>query len=302
MEAGTLSLGIDIGTSGVRTAVVDVFGTVVSTARAEHSARSGEDANAWWDAVKRVIQTQVAALESFGLDAARIARLAVDGTSGSMVLVDAALHPVTPALMYNSSGFTAEAAMIERFAEPTSITRGTSSALARMLRLQSLDDRKQSAHLLHQADFIAAKIAGRSLGSDDNNALKLGWDPESRAWPDWFEAVGVRIDLLPDMHMVGEAIGSIDPTLADELGLSADLQIHAGTTDSIAAFLASGATDVGDAVTSLGTTLAIKLLSDTRVDDPARASTAIGSDHVGWRAVRRTLEAVCSFRFFQPMR
>ncbi len=270
MEAGTLSLGIDIGTSGVRTAVVDVFGAVVSTARAEHSARSGEDANAWWDAVKRVIQTQVATLDSFGLDAARIARLAVDGTSGSMVLVDAALHPVTPALMYNSSGFTAEAAMIERFAEPTSITRGTSSALARMLRLQSLDDRKQSAHLLHQADFIAAKIAGRSLGSDDNNALKLGWDPESRAWPDWFEAVGVRIDLLPDVHMVGEVIGSIDPTLADELGLSADLQIHAGTTDSIAAFLASGAKEVGDAVTSLGTTLAIKLLSETRVDDPAR--------------------------------
>ena len=42
--------------------------------------------------------------------------------------------------------------------------------------------------------------------------------------------------------------------------------ICAGTTDSIAAFLASGASKVGEAVTSLGSTLAIKMLSDCRVD------------------------------------
>lgn len=41
----------------------------------------------------------------------------------------------------------------------------------------------------------------------------------------------------------------------------------AGTTDSIAAFLASGVATVGEAVSSLGSTLAIKLLSDTPVDD-----------------------------------
>ena len=35
-----------------------------------------------------------------------------------------------------------------------------------------------------------------------------------------------------------------------------------GTTDSIAAFLAAGAERVGEAVTSLGSTVAIKLLSD----------------------------------------
>ena len=43
-----------------------------------------------------------------------------------------------------------------------------------------------------------------------------------------------------------------------------------GTTDSIAAFLAAGARETGDAVTSLGSTLAIKLLSDTFADDAAR--------------------------------
>lgn len=46
--------------------------------------------------------------------------------------------------------------------------------------------------------------------------------------------------------------------------------IRAGTTDSIAAFLASSANEIGDAVTSLGTTLVIKLLSRHRIDDQSR--------------------------------
>ncbi len=40
-----------------------------------------------------------------------------------------------------------------------------------------------------------------------------------------------------------------------------------GTTDSIAAFIAADVSGAGAAVTSLGSTLAIKMLSDGRVDD-----------------------------------
>lgn len=44
--------------------------------------------------------------------------------------------------------------------------------------------------------------------------------------------------------------------------------IHAGTTDSIVAFLAAADPVPGAAVTSLGTTLAVKLMSDTRIKAP----------------------------------
>ena len=43
-----------------------------------------------------------------------------------------------------------------------------------------------------------------------------------------------------------------------------------GTTDSIAAFLASGADTPGQAVTSLGSTLVIKLLSEKPIEDSSR--------------------------------
>ena len=47
--------------------------------------------------------------------------------------------------------------------------------------------------------------------------------------------------------------------------MSSDCLVCTGTTDSIAAFLASGADRPGEAVTSLGSTLVLKLLSQTKV-------------------------------------
>ncbi|SLN41210.1 FGGY-family carbohydrate kinase [Pseudooctadecabacter jejudonensis] len=265
----SLSLGIDIGTSGIRTAVIDDAGTVVSMARAAHLPQDPDriDAEHWWTAVRTCLVTQVARLRAAGQSPADIAAIAVDGTSGTMVLTDANLAPVTRALMYNSKGFEAEAARIAEHAPPTHITRGSSSALARAMRLRSEDTDNRAAHLLHQADFIAAKLMGVGCGSDHNNALKTGFDPETGRWPDWIGAV-FPTNLLPDPAPVGALFGSIDPALATSLGLSPTTHIHAGTTDSIAAFLAASPVRAGHAVTSIGSTLAIKLLSTQRIDAP----------------------------------
>ena len=62
---------------------------------------------------------------------------------------------------------------------------------------------------------------------------------------------------------------SLDVDLVRDLGLSDHVQVNAGTTDSIAAFLAAAPLEPGVAVTSLGSTLAIKMLSPKRVEDPA---------------------------------
>lgn len=266
----TLSLGIDLGTSGIRTAVVDSNREVVSMARAEYATQDPNriDANIWWNGAAECITNQVKALKDLGIDPMDIARIGVDGTSGSMVLTDRDLIPVTRGLMYNSAGFDEEAAIIAAYASDPHITRGSGSALGRMMRLQSEDRDNRAAHLLHQADFIAAKLMGQGGWSDENNALKTGFDPETKSWPAWANAAGVRTDLLPNVVPAGAPITEISPDCATQFGLSRSAVIHAGATDSIAAFLACAPLVTGAAVTSLGTTLAIKVLSKVRIDAP----------------------------------
>ena len=266
----SLALGIDVGTSGIRTAVIDECGAVLSMARSAHLPQDPDriDAEKWWQAVDACMLRQVSALKDSGRRGTEISRIAVDGTSGSMVLCDARLRPVGKALMYDSGGFEPEAERIDMHAPPSHIARGPNSALARAMRLVADDTDGLARHLLHQADFIAARLTGRGGHSDHNNALKTGLDPASGSWPDWTGAV-IDAALLPRAHAVGTPVAEIEPDLAARIGLASNAVVCAGTTDSIAAFLAATPPKTGTAVTSLGSTLAIKMLGRERIDDPA---------------------------------
>lgn len=264
-----LALGIDLGTSGVRSAVIDGEGHVLAMARGSYGSPEGRrDPEGWWRAVTDCLDAQMAALRVAGGDPAQIAGLAVDGTSGSLVLTDAALDPVTRALMYDDGGLNAEAALIAAHAPDPHVARGPGSALARALRLVAEDTGARAAHLLHQADFIAARLMGRGGFSDVNNALKTGIDPATGLWPDWLAALPLPAQLLPEARLPGAALLPVTPDIAKRFGLSPGTMVHAGTTDSIAAFLAAADPVPGAAVTSLGTTLAVKLCADRRIDAP----------------------------------
>ncbi|GFR50176.1 hypothetical protein Agub_g12343 [Astrephomene gubernaculifera] len=129
--------------------------------------------------------------------------------------------------------------------------------------------------LLHQADWLAGLLYGMcdpygNAGvSDWNNALKLGYDPASESYPGWLATQPFSPLLPPRVVSPGAPVAPLAPSAAARCGLRPDCLVCGGTTDSIAAFLAAGVTQAGQAVTSLGSTLAVKLLSTTRVDDAA---------------------------------
>lgn len=262
-----LFVGIDVGTSGVRAVAVDPDGTVAAGARTplpppeRDGQRLTQDPALWWQAVDRTL-AQLMSL----IDPDRVAALAVDGTSGTLLLADADGRPLSAGWMYNDTSCVTEAAQVAATAAPDSAAHGSSSPLARLLHLQALHP--EAVHVLHQADWLAGRLAARHGVSDENNVLKLGYDVVHRRWPDWFDRLGVRRALLPEVRPPGTPIGRIDPALARRHGLRPEVVVAAGTTDGVAAFLATGATEVGDAVSSLGTTLVLKLLSDRPVFAP----------------------------------
>ncbi len=226
-------------------------------------------ASLWWDATTDCLHRLTRALEPLGHRMSDIAALAVDGTSGTLVLTDEQLTPVTRGYMYDSANFDEQAARIEKHAPENSLARGSGSALARLLFLQDRASRP-AHHALHQADWIAAKLMNRGGMSDETNVLKMGYDVVHRRWPDWLSNCGVKLDLIPTVTPVGGLLGEVSSQSVATFGLAPETKVIAGTTDSNAAFLASGASQIGDGVTSLGTTMAIKLLSDQPILDPSR--------------------------------
>ena len=264
-----LHIGIDLGTSGVRACAIDGTGGIHAWASAPLPHSSGEGAAReqnpadWWRAV-----TQVLGEITGKLPATRIASLAVDGTSGTVLLTDAGGTPLSPGLMYNDARATAEAATIARHAPAESAAHGTASGVAKWLWLERHTDTADARWVLNQADWIVGKLTGRWGVSDENNVLKLGWDPVARRWPDWLATLDLPLDRLPTPYEPGIPLGELRSELADHLALSSTATIHAGTTDSTAALLATGCAEPGDAMTALGSTLVVKILSERPVFAP----------------------------------
>src|SRR5437667_7043553 len=104
---GEAWLGIDLGTQGVRVLLAAADGTVLGAGSAplegrRDGVRHEQDPGEWWAAV--CTASRVALKDP----PARIGGLAVCGTSGTVLLTDAAGRPVSPALMYDDGRAWAE--------------------------------------------------------------------------------------------------------------------------------------------------------------------------------------------------
>jgi sugar (pentulose or hexulose) kinase len=257
-----VALGIDIGTSGVRIAAVDKNGSLAALSAAPIAApladggRILQDPAIWWQAVAE-------AMTALNLAGKMVRAIAVDGTSGTILAVEPNGTPKGLASMYNDIAAPDDLAQVAAVAPKETAALGSTSPLARALPMQ-----RDAVRILHQADWIAGRFSGRFDVSDENNALKSGYDPVLRRWPDWIGKTGFDPALFPKVVAAGTRIGTITKAAAQQFGLPEEAAMVAGTTDGCAAFLASGAALAGDGVTSLGTTLTLKLLSDRPVFAP----------------------------------
>ena len=186
---------------------------------------------------------------------------------------------------------------IHQYAPKNHAARANTSALSKLLHYHAsfpISNSSSREVLAHQSEYVANTIFlssttnsntehenQRKYTSDWHNALKLGYDVRSLEYPPWLmhclESIGIPAYVLPDVVAPGEAIGTVSTDFAKIYGFSHETVLVGGTTDSNAAFIAAAAAGAsggipsyGVAVTSLGSTLAIKMLSKTFVEDSTR--------------------------------
>ncbi|KIF66328.1 carbohydrate kinase [Streptomyces sp. AcH 505] len=278
-----LWLGIDLGTQSVRALAVTGQGRVLGRGSAPLTGVRDGDRHEqlpsdWWDGVGAAVRETLRPLGS-----ARVRGLAVCATSGTVLLTDSAGAPLTPALMYDDSRAAAEA----RYAQETGaeVWRSLgyriqpSWALAKILWLTRQGNSGQGdgdmaalrgARVCHQADYVTARLVGRPVPADSSHALKTGYDLHGRRWPrEVHEQLGLSELDFPHVVAPGTVLGTVCAKAAAVTGLAEGTPVVAGMTDGCAAQLGSGAWDVGQWNTVLGTTLVIKGVTESPLADPA---------------------------------
>lgn len=268
-------LGIDIGTSGIRCSAINenaeeiVHQQIAVACNPQSDERNEQDPDSWLPLLDQLITATSKKLQR--QDAAyQIKAICIDGTSSTLIACKKDGTPLSPALMYNDQQSRQQAAVIRRFAPAQSAVHGASSSLAKALFL--LKKYPQTELFCHQADWLASTLTARYGISDENNCLKLGYDSTTQCWPEWLlyndENAVVDKSMLPEVVPPGTNIGKVKAELVKKYQLADDCVVIAGTTDSNAAVLATGASQIGDAVTSLGSTLVVKVFSEHPVFSP----------------------------------
>jgi sugar (pentulose or hexulose) kinase len=240
--------------------------TVESSAAAPRRSR----AEAWWDAVCRALGQALS-----GLRRDTIQALAIAATSGTIVLVDTAGQPISPGVMYDDTRGAPYVDEVNAAGEAQWQAMGYARmqpawALPKLLSLLREPGLGTGFRVLHQADYVAERLAGHPVATDTSQALKTGCDLDQIAWPAAvFDALGIDMAWMPPLVAPGTVIGQVAPSVAEKLGLPAGVAIVAGMTDSCAAQLGAGAVAPGEWNSVLGTTLAFKGVAARRVTDPA---------------------------------
>ncbi|MHB8848986.1 MAG: FGGY-family carbohydrate kinase [Burkholderiales bacterium] len=234
-------LGLDFGTSGARAAIIDSKRTEVWSGSFAYPSPE-EQTPAVWDTTLLQLLGRIPATLKPELQA-----IAIDGTSGTVLLTDINGRALGPALLYHHP-----------------LARDPA---AKLHWLKQHSGCGKPAQLMHQVDYLNARLSGIVGISDYHNALKSGYDVREMTWRKGIYSAD-EMGLLPRIVAPGTPLGNLQPGFYRRYAINPGCLICSGTTDSIAAFIAADTDTPGYAVTSLGSTLAVKLLSTIYVEAP----------------------------------
>ncbi len=283
-----LTIGVDLGTQSVRVVLLEDDGTEAGSGSAPLSSLRSDDVRHeqapefWWNAFGDAAR---GAME--GIGDREISGLAICSTSGTILLADEGGQPLTTAIMYNDGRASDEAKRAQEAGEEVWESLGYrisgSYALPRLIWLLENGYGDGASRMMHQADFIASRLAGEPVATDWSHALKTGYDLINDRWPEQvMERLGVPAELLPQAVRPGTRIGEVGKSAADHTGIPAGTPIHAGMTDSCAAQIAAGALEEGRWNSVLGTTLALKGVTRELLKDPSGAVYCHRHPDEGW--------------------
>lgn len=245
-------MGIDLGTSGVRIAVLDEEQQLIHKAAKSYSI--GLESPKDWQRCCKALIREIPDSMRYCLRG-----LSIAGTSGTLLPCDFEGKPLGKALPYDLA-CPEQLGLLQKLVSSNSPGASVSSSLARALRLISTHG--DQILIRHQADWIVGWLIGNWRWAEEGNNVKLGWDLTKKSWPSSFTDLNWRAS-LPDIIESGNIIDNLSKKQSLVLGLPKDLLVIAGTTDSNAAVLAAGASH-NEAFTILGSTLVLK----TFVDQP----------------------------------
>lgn len=307
-----LYIGVDIGTSGTKSLIMNEQGEILAESSSEYPVLmpkplwTEQDPEEWWQAVKKTIKAVVKASKAKKSDVKAI------GLSGQMhgsVFLNRQGKVIRPALLWNDQRTAAECdeitkraggreALISMVANPA-LTGFTAPKLL-WLRNHEPKNYAALAHLLLPKDDVRRRLTGEFATDASDASGMLLLDVRNRTWSkELLSKLEIDPSILATVYESEQVTGTLLPEVAAELGLSTECKVVGGAGDCAAGAVGNGIVKQGILTASLGTSGVMFCHSDEpQYDTQGRLHTFCHAVHGKWHMMGVTLSAAGSLQWF----
>lgn len=265
-----LIAGLDVGTTGCKLTVYNSDGKFVNNEYVEYdvSRKNGEhevDANEIRKAVCSVIQKTCVKHNN-------LSAIGVTTFGETFVALDDQDNVLLPSMLYTDPRGSDETAQLcdklgeERIIKIAGVKPHQMYSLPKIMHIKNSNPQVYSKikRILLMQDFIVYALTGVAQIDYSLAARTLGFDIQGKCWSkEIFDAAEVDVKLMSLPVKTGTVAGKIKPSLAQSLGISADISIVSGAHDQVAAAVGAGVFKVGEAVDGTGTVECVTPVFDT---------------------------------------
>lgn len=250
-------LGIDIGTSAVKTVVMDEHGEIADESSAPLSVSipgplmSEQHPDAWWDAVNSTVK----ALAKY---APAVRGIGLSGQMHGAVLLDRVQKPLRPAILWNDGRSGAECRELEATVDVPAATGnhampGFTAPKLLWVRKHETDVFTATKNVLLPKDYVRLRMTGE-LATDMSDASGTLWlDVARRCWhPDMLDASELTSDQMPALYEGSDITGVLSAETAAAWRMNR-VPVVGGAGDQAAGAIGAGAVTSGICTLSLGT-------------------------------------------------
>ncbi len=256
-------IGIDLGTSSVKAAVVDVqTRRVLAVAARDYPIQQPQPLSAeqspddWWGAAVATVREAVSAS---GIAPTDICGIGIDGQMHGTVCLDANANPVRPAIIWADGRAHAEAVNAARIARDVAGLCGRPAVGFMVTTLMWLtahepDTLWQTQTVILPKDYLRLKLTG-TIGTDRSDAAATGLlDVRTGVWSQaMIDRCGLDARYLPTIASSTTVVGGLTNHAAEALDLPEGIPVVAGCADLPAQALEYGLYETGTALVTVGT-------------------------------------------------
>ncbi len=306
-------LGIDVGTGGSRTVLIDSQGAVLASATVEHQPFASpeigwaeQNPEDWKRAVFAAIRK---VLENENVAADEIGAIGLSGQMHGAVFLNKFDEVLRPSIIWCDQRTEKQCRELtekigaEKLIELVSNPALPNFTLPKMLWVRENEPEiwNQTGSVLLPKDYIRFHLSGDKATDVADASGTLLLDVQNRKWSsEILAAVKMGESLLPELYESTEITGTISAGCAAETGLIAGTPIVAGAGDNAAGAVGMGIVKVGAVSATIGTSGVVFAVTEKpSIDLRGRIHTFCHAVPERWHVTGVTQAAGLSLRWFR---